>query len=226
MSAATPGKITHYVAVKDDISSRKETEQQLIAAQHQAEAANQAKSDFLANMSHDIRTPMNGIIGLTRMVLETKLNPEQQKQLENIQLSADGLLGLLNDILDFSKIEAGQLLIEKNDFSLASMLGTIRSMMIHAAESKGLELLIDREESELPRFVKGDELRLRQILMNLVGNSVKFTEKGTIAIKVLPEKSGKIVGWGFILWFVIQVSVFRLTGTSLFLPVLTRQAHP
>jgi PAS domain S-box-containing protein len=181
------GKITHYVAIKDDITSRKETEQQLIKAQHQAETANQAKSDFLANMSHDIRTPMNGIIGLTRLVLATKLSVEQQKQLEKIQLSAEGLLGLLNDILDFSKIEAGQLLIEKNDFSLAKMLFSVSSMMEHGAESKGLELTIDNADLELSLFVKGDELRLRQILVNLVGNSIKFSKQGPIIVEVAPQ---------------------------------------
>ncbi|MES0328637.1 MAG: histidine kinase dimerization/phospho-acceptor domain-containing protein, partial [Gammaproteobacteria bacterium] len=121
------------VGVARDIS-------ELVSIREKAQQANQAKSTFLANMSHDIRTPMNGIIGMTSLALDTELTTEQRKFLKNIKLSAGGLLGLLNDILDFSKIEAGQLLIEKYDFSLPSMLDNIISMMTFAASEKNLAL--------------------------------------------------------------------------------------
>ncbi len=172
-----------------NITEQKKTEQDLSKAMIAAENANQAKSDFLANMSHDIRTPMNGIIGMTRLALDMEQNPQQRKYLENIKSSADGLLGLLNDILDFSKIEAGQLFMEHNSFNLQSTLADIISMMSFAAEEKGLKLDLQDDASGIPVFVKGDELRLRQILINLIGNGIKFTENGSVTLKVIPENN-------------------------------------
>ncbi len=162
----------------------------LVKAQKATEDANKAKSYFLANMSHDIRTPMNGIIGMTRLALDTKLTTVQQSYLDSIKKSADGLLGLLNDILDFSKIEAGQLLMEKHSFSFPAMLDNIISMMSYSAREKGIELRLQTDGRKLPGLVKGDELRLRQILVNLLGNSVKFTEKGSVTLKVTHENLG------------------------------------
>ncbi|MEN8189675.1 MAG: ATP-binding protein [Thermodesulfobacteriota bacterium] len=164
------------------------TYNELAEARQAAEKADRTKSSFLANMSHDIRTPMNGIIGMTGLALETELTPVQHRYLNNIKLSADGLLGLLNDILDFSKIEAGQMLLEEKDFDLQQTIANIFSMMNFPAEEKGLELIIQKSP-ELPDWIKGDELRLRQILINLIGNGIKFTEKGAVTLDISSENT-------------------------------------
>ncbi len=167
-----------------EIEERKKSAEKLEVARKGAEQANMAKTQFLANMSHDIRTPMNVIIGMTRLILDTELTNEQQKFLENIRVSSDGLLGLLNDILDFSKIEAGQLLIANNDFNFLKMLENLESILKHNATEKGLELKFPENLDELPIYVNGDELRLRQILLNLIGNAIKFTHHGSVTIEV------------------------------------------
>lgn len=171
-----------------EVEERKKSAEKLVAARMEAEQANMAKTQFLANMSHDIRTPMNGIIGMTGLMLDTELTPEQRKFLGNIKVSSDGLLGLLNDILDFSKIEAEQLLIVSHDFHFPNMLENIHSTMMYNATEKGVELIFPQHDDSLPLYVKGDELRLRQILLNLIGNAIKFTEQGSVTLRVSAKK--------------------------------------
>lgn len=177
------GKVSGMCGMATDITERKENEIQLAKAKAAAEAANAAKSSFLANMSHEIRTPMNGIIGLSSLALTQNLPPKLRDYLAKISVSARALLAIINDILDYSKVEAGRLELETIEFSLESVIENVTNLFAIRAEEKGLELVVDLDD-RIPAQLLGDPLRLGQVMINLVGNAIKFTATGVVLIKV------------------------------------------
>jgi PAS domain S-box-containing protein len=177
------GELTRFISIERDITQRKETEEALNQAKKAADAANRAKSEFLASMSHEIRTPMNAIIGMADLLWETALTQEQQQYVEVFRSAGETLLNLINDILDLSKVEAGQITLERIDLDLAGIVEKVCEVMALKAHQKGLELAC-RIMPGVPTHLLGDPVRLRQILTNLVGNSIKFTEAGEVVVEV------------------------------------------
>lgn len=197
------GELQNFIAIETDITARVATEHALRRAKSEADDASRAKSEFLASMSHEIRTPMNGVIGMTSLLMETQLSPEQREFVNTIRTSGEALLTIINDILDFSKIESGKLELEHMPFDLATCLEEALDLFALQGSAKKLEIVyhVDRE---VPMWIMGDITRLRQIVVNLVNNAVKFTPRGSIAIEVRRVPAPLIAAPRFLLEFAVR----------------------
>ncbi len=184
----TNGVLSGFQSAVRDITKRKIAEEALLKAKNEAEEATRAKSQFLSMMSHEIRTPMNAIIGLTNLLLQEEPRPDQKESLKLLKFSGDNLLTIINDILDFSKIEAGKIVMEQIDFDLQQLIQNIVNMLKTRASEKGIQLFFVFD-ANVPKVVVGDPVRIGQIITNLLGNAIKFTEKGYVEVKVAYEGS-------------------------------------